>query len=213
MPLIETCPFFEVNLNNLEEPFQSASYSKGIEEAASVLQQALSPGFQGYNGGTIGEHLQDCMDIAASACASLSQYGSSPGCTINTNFDSVKKAQFYSFVAFLRNKFERYRHLCNYQVDGRWNQSCKKIELKYEFSFLNNIFQSTVNEVTDLQEGLIDSEKIEEAFDVATFSGTIYYRFFVKPEVTATIQLPDGLEDKINYLYEKGHEILDKTEE
>lgn len=211
MPLIEECPFFGLNYNHLEEPFASADMARDVETCADNLEQCLSPSRGGYNGGTIGQHLQDCMDIAATAKESLGNYGAYGSCQITTNFDSVKKAQFYSFVAFLRNKFERYRLLCNYQIDGRYNQSCKKLELKYEFSFLNNTFQFTVNQISDAV--LIDSEKIEEEFDVSTFSGQIYYKFYVKPEVTATLELSEEFQDKINYIFDKTHEILDKTEE
>lgn len=211
MPLIEECPFFGINYNHLEEPFSETPYD--VESCADNLEQCLSPSRGGYNGGTIGQHLQDCMDLAATAKESLSQYGSSGGCTINTNFDEIKKVQFHSFVAFLRNKFERYKNLCNYQIQDRYNQSCKKIELKFEFSFINNTFEFTVNTITDLEEGFTDSEKIEEEFDVATFSGQIYYKFYVKPEVTATLELSDEFKDKLNYIFDKTHEILDKTEE
>lgn len=207
MPLVEECPFFNINFDSIPEPYQSSGYGLGFEDAAENLELALSG--SGYNGNNLPGFLQEAIDISAILKNTVSGYGSNT-CTINTNFEEVKKAQYYSFVAFLRNKFERYRQLCNYQIDGRWgNQPCKLIELKYEFSFLNNTFQFTINQVSDAE--LIDSEKIEEAFDVSTFSGSIYYKFYVKPEVVT--ELPEGLIDKINYLYDKTREIADKTEE
>lgn len=207
MSLVDECPFFNINWDWLEEPYQSSGYGLDFEVAAENLEQALYG--IGYNGSNLPEFLQQAIDTSADLKTTISGYGSNT-CTINTNFEKVKKAQYYSFVAFLRNKFERYKNLCNYQIDGRWgNQPCKLIELKYEFSFLNNTFEFTINQVSDSE--LIDSYKVEEEFDVSTFSGSIYYKFYVKPEVVT--ELPEGLIDKINYLYDKTHEIADKTEE
>lgn len=207
MPLIDECPFFTINWNILEEPYQSSGYGLGIENSIQDVQQSLCG--SGFNGGNIPEFLQSAIDKSELAKQNLSSWGSSD-CSIETNFDDIKKAHFNSFVSFLRAKFERYKILCNYQIDGRWgNQPCKKIALKYEFDFLNNDFSFTINQLSDSE--LIDSEKIEEVFNLETFSGSIYYEFYVKPEVIC--ELPDGLIDKINYLYDKTHEIADKTEE
>lgn len=204
MPLIETCPFFLIDVGEIEEPYKSAGYSKAIEIVASDLQQQLAIG--GYNGGTIPEHLQDCLDLTSSIKSILSSAGSS-SCIINTNFEEIQKSQFNSFVAYLRWRFESLKNECNYAHQQLWNFPCKKITITFTFNMASNQYSYT-SIIED--SNIVDSLKISEDFDMSSFSGQIQYEYYVKQ--SSGVISPE-LEEKINYLYDKNRELFDKTEE
>lgn len=207
--MIEECPFFTINWNLLEEPYLSSGYGLDFENAAKSLQKSLV--FGGYNGNTLPGFLQSATAVTQDICEQLSLYGQDGGCSINTNFNDVKKSQFNSFIAYLRFRFEKLKQLCNSAVDGRWNQECKKICLRYNFDFLNNVFSFDCD-ISD--SNLIDSFKVEEVFSVETFSGTIYYEFYVKQDVNSG--LSEELEQKITETHlvtTEFNEVLSKTRE